>query len=127
MCILQFCAQRYVLFAKKETIMNNWRIISLLLTAVLLAMKAAAGPVRNPEATYTQPDGTSFNVTVTGDEWMRIRKTADGCAIVKGEDGWWYYGTYNSEGRLHNSGYAVGKSVPSDVISASRQIGRAHV
>ena len=122
MCILQFCAQRYALFAKKETIMNKWRIISILLTAVLLAIKAAAGPVRNTDAVYTQPDGTSFSVSVTGDEWMRIRKTADGCAIVKGEDGWWYYGTYDSEGKLHNSGYAVGKATPANVLSSSRKI-----
>ena len=122
MCKLQFRVQRYTLFAEKETFMNKWRIISLFLTVTLLMTEAAAGPVCNTEATYTQPDGTRFSVSVSGDEWMRVRKTADGCAIVKGEDGWWCYGTYDSEGRLHSSGYAVGKSAPANVISASRQI-----
>ena len=94
----------------------------LLLAYFICLFEAYGGPVRNGQATYTQPDGTTFSVSISGDEWMKIRKTSDGCAIIKGEDGWWYYGIYDSEGKLSNSGYIVGKSVPASISASSRQI-----
>jgi M6 family metalloprotease-like protein len=102
--------------------MSLKHILIALLTCFICLFEAIGGPVRYSQDTYTQPDGTSFDVNVSGDEWIRIRKTADGCAIVKGEDGWWYYGIYDSEGRLSSSGYAVGKNASADIISRSRQI-----
>ena len=83
---------------------------------------AYSGPVRNMDATYRQPDGTSFSVKVRGDEWTKIRTTADGCAIVMNEDGWWCYGIYDSNGRLGCTEHKVGKDTPSDIIASSRLI-----
>lgn len=80
-----------------------------------------AGPVRRPEATYTQPDGTSFYVKVVGDEWLKIRTTEDGCSIIQDEDGWWCYAQYDAEGRISSTGYHIGKA-PSEIKTAARNI-----
>lgn len=114
--------QRYMLFAKTETFMNFRRIIISLLTVSIFIIEAAAGPVLKSRATYVQPDGKSFAVTVSGDEWIRIRLTEDGCAIVKDADGWWCYGTYDSDGRISSTGYHVGEAVPREISAASRNI-----
>ena len=108
--------QRYMLFAKTETFMNFRRIIISLLTVSIFIIKAAAGPVLKSRTTYVQPDGKSFAVTVSGDEWIRIRLTEDGCAIVKDADGWWCYGTYDSDGRISSTGYHVGDAVPRETL-----------
>jgi len=89
---------------------------------MFFAVKAICGPAGHTSVTYSQPDGSVFNVTFTGDEWMKIRRTKDGCAIIKDNDGWWCYGIYDSDGRLSSSGHHVGKETPEDVINASRQI-----
>ena len=102
--------------------MSCKHILISFLTCLICVFEAVGGPVRNGNATYTQPDGTSFSVNVSGDEWMRIRKTTDGCAIVRGEDGWWCYGIYDSDGRLSNSGYPVGQGAPANILASSRQI-----
>lgn len=80
------------------------------------------GPVRQTEAIYTQPDGSTFNVRVRGDEWIRIRTTLDGCAVAKNEEGWWCYGIYGTDGYLTCSEYKIGQSTPAEIIRSSRNI-----
>ena len=106
------------------SVMNRTIKISILTVFLILAtaVNMHSGPARVRDAVYSQPDGSTFAVKVKGDEWTRIRTTSDGCAIVKEDDGWWCYGTYDSNGRLKSTGLAVGKSAPSDVLSASRMI-----
>lgn len=97
----------------------------LILTAVLIATTGVAGisgPVKYTEATYTQPDGSTFSVKVKGDEWSRLRTTSDGCAIVQDEDGWWCYGTYSEDGRISSTGYRADRKAPAEIISDSRRI-----
>ena len=95
-------------------------ITTLLLT--VLANIAFAGPVAQRRDVYSQPDGTTFNVRLRGDEWIKLRTTEDGCAITKDEDGWWCYGIYNHEGKIECTQYHVGSPVPAEVLSASRSI-----
>ena len=80
-----------------------------------------AGPVMNTRQVYTQPDGTQFSVRVTGDEWLCIRTTEDGCAIARDPDLWWCYGVYDGNGCLVSTGHHVGYA-PADIIAASKNI-----
>lgn len=97
--------------------------IILAITAFLqLIPEAQSVPVRNRNAIYTQPDGSTFAVTIRGDEWTKIRTTEDGCTIIKDKDNWWCYGIYDENAVVINSGYRVGQSVPSDIVAKSRQI-----
>lgn len=97
-------------------------IFIILFTILATGPKVHSGPVRNINAVYSQPDGTSFNAKIRGDEWIRIRTTEDGCAIIRDEDGWWCYGTYEREGRLSATGYHVGQKTPESILSDSRNI-----
>ena len=51
----------------------------------VLATIAFAGPVAQRRDVYSQPDGTTFNVKLRGDEWIKLRTTEDGCDITKDE------------------------------------------
>ena len=93
--------------------------ISLLLTITLSASPARRGPV-----ILTQPDGTSFIARFQGDEFTRIKTTADGHAIVQDEDGWWCYASYEPDGSKTSSGWRIGQDAPSDVIGKSINIPR---
>lgn len=96
---------------------NKYSVVFL----IFLTHISFAGPVRNGSDVYTQPDGSTFSVKVSGDEWLRIRMTEDGCAIIRDDNGWWCYGTYDSEGNIRNSGYHIGDA-PAEVMAASRNI-----
>ena len=71
---------------------------------LFLYASASAGPVNSSRAIYTQPDGTSFSVKLAGDEWVKICTTEDGCSIIKDEENWWCYGTYDENGHISSSG-----------------------
>ena len=101
--------------------MNPKRIVfSTFFLLVMFSMMAA--PARKGRILLTQPDGTSFVSTLQGDEFARVRQTEDGHAIILGNDGWWYYAEYDSEGFRYSSGYKVGSDVPADVLGRSMAI-----
>ena len=81
-----------------------------------------AGPARKADILLTQPDGSTFMSVLHGDEFFKIRRTAEGHAIMQDIDGWWYYATYNSEGLRSSSGYKVGQEVPAEILSRSMVI-----
>lgn len=111
-----------MLFVKTETFMQIGRIAAVILMTLLFLSEAAGSPVRNSHATYVQPNGRTFTAKIRGDEWLKIRTTENGCAIVKDSEGWWCYAVYDSEGRIESTGYRVGDKVPSETILASRNI-----
>ena len=76
--------QRYDLFMKRS-------LPILFFLMLFISVMASAGPVRNKSCVLVQPDGTSFKAVISGDEFFRIKKTADGCAVIQDENGWWCY------------------------------------
>lgn len=96
--------------------------ILVIMAIIATAASLHGGPVRQRDAVYTQPDGSTFNVIVKGDEWLRVRTTLDGCAISKDEEGWWCYAVYDTNGSLKCSKYRIGRPVPAEIISSSRNI-----
>lgn len=57
-----------------------------------------------------------------GDEFYKIHTTADGHAITKGNDGWWYYAVFETDGSRRISGHKVGQDTPQAVLDDSRNI-----
>lgn len=92
-------------------------IFLLLICSAAFAIPAKKGPV-----TLRQPDGTTFKALLRGDEFTRIKTTAEGHAIIQDEEGWWCYALYENDGRKYNSGWRVNGNVPSDILSSSRNI-----
>ena len=88
----------------------------------LISLAASASPARKGPIILTQPDGTSFVAKIQGDEFTRIKTTADGHAIMQDKDGWWCYAFYENDGSRHCSGQRVGQQVTSDVLSRSSDI-----
>ena len=107
-------------YSKDFNNMISRRHITILL--ILIASVCHAGPARPGTRTFSQPDGSTFEARVRGDEFMKIITTANGNAIIKDADGWWCYATYDHEGQKTSSGHRVGKNVPTHILSASGMI-----
>ena len=90
----------------------------------MFTVTVSASPARKGPIELTQPDGTSFTALLQGDEFIKIKTTLDGHAIIQDEDGWWCYAVYESDGSRYNSGWKVGKDVPAAVLSESMNIPR---
>ena len=100
----------------------NIRSFYICVCALLLSLASLASPARRGSINLTQPDGTTFTAYLTGDEFARIKTTADGHAIIQDEDGWWFYAIYESDGGKKSSGHKVGSDVPGHIKSLSLHI-----
>ena len=72
----------------------------------------------------TQPDGTAFGAILQGDEFVKIKTTTTGHAIIQGEDGWWCYAIYTDDGSRQSSGWKIGQETPQSILSESLYIPR---
>lgn len=88
----------------------------------LIFLPAMAGPARRGLIPLTQPDGTVFNAVFRGDEFLRIKTTAEGHAIIQDEEGWWCYAGFDGTGCRYSSGFRVGADVPDEVLVKSKDI-----
>ncbi|MCQ2136138.1 MAG: M6 family metalloprotease domain-containing protein [Bacteroidales bacterium] len=81
--------------------------------------------------TITQPDGTSFQARLVGDEFSHVMLTTSGNAVIQGEDGFYYYAVFEPDGSRKATSTKVGSVAPSSVLSASADVPydllRAHV
>ena len=83
------------------------RIIFLSLLLLTVSLRVSAIPARNIPMTVRQPDGSELRIIVSGDEFYRMVRTEDGCAVTQGEDGYWYYAAYDINGAKRSSGVRV--------------------
>lgn len=100
------------------------RTLLIYIGILLTAISASASPARKGPVVLTQPDGTTFSAILQGDEFMRIKTTTEGHAIIQDNDGWWYYAIYESDGTRSSSGWRVGTDTPSYIKSQSQDIPR---
>lgn len=99
------------------------RVITIFVFLTLfVSYVAQAGPVRDRLVVLQQPDGNVFHGRISGDEFFRIKTTADGCAIIQDSEGWWCYATYDADGVKVSSGIRVGEQATDDVLTESRNI-----
>ena len=96
----------------------------IILTSILILIWAAshAGPAGNRRVCLTQPDGSTFQAWIKGDEHTRIKTDDSGHAIIQDTDGWWHYAIYSDEGWKTASGWKVGSDAPHDILSRSMNI-----
>ena len=60
----------------------------LLFGALASAFVANAVPAKRGSFTFTQPDGTTFTASITGDEFTHYYLTDDNVPVLQGEDGY---------------------------------------
>ena len=97
------------------------RIILIILLSVLSAT-AYARQAKSGIIGLTQPDGTTFAARMAGDEFMKIVTTAEGHAVIQGDDGWWCYAIYAEDGMKTSTGIRVGMPASSDILARSTHI-----
>lgn len=97
-------------------------IAFILLLVIFLSVPADARPAAKGVHTLLQPDGTVFSAVIRGDEFIRLKTTLSGHAIIQDADGWWSYAEYDAEGRKVSTGIHVGDALPSDVSVRSAGI-----
>ena len=103
--------------------MKNQRTRLLLLLLLLAtSLQLHAIPAWNLLHTYTQPDGTTFQARLHGDEHLHYVTDAEGHALVRNSDGFWCYAYFQADGRKTSSGYPVGTEAPAYVLNASRYV-----
>ncbi|MCR5014864.1 MAG: T9SS type A sorting domain-containing protein, partial [Bacteroidales bacterium] len=74
-----------------------------------------AAPLKNVNVRLTQPDGQVINCFASGDEFYNYLHDAQGFTIVQGEGGYYYYATYDAEGKVVPSAYVVDTVDPATV------------
>ena len=89
---------------------------------IFVILSADARPARPSMRTVTQPDGSSFTLISYGDEFHKVCRTSDGHAVIRGNDGWWYYEVLDAEGRRCSSGFPAGSKAPAEILSESRSL-----
>lgn len=100
----------------------NLRNIIAYFTVLLSCMTAIAGPAGRSPIYLRQPDGTAFLASIKGDEFVKIKTTASGEAVMQDSDGWWCYAIYSEDGTKVSSGWKVGHDVPGSILSESSRI-----
>ena len=96
-------------------------LTSLILT--LLCAQLMAVPARKGVHTYKQPDGTTFQAVLSGDEFSRQITTLDGCAVKKDASGFYCYAALDSRGHITSSGVRVSEeNSASTAASVSRTV-----
>ena len=75
--------------------------------AAVFSISISAAPASKGRFPRTQPDGTSFYVTLSGDEFTRLALTDDGRPVIKDADGWYCYAVIGSDGKRASSGVRV--------------------
>ena len=100
------------------------RRLSLMLYILFwLAPSITAAPARKGLLNLRQPDGTTIQAYLTGDENGHLVLTPDGCSLMQNAEGWWCYARYDFYGHRLNTGEHAGDpDTPGEVIAASRNI-----
>lgn len=99
------------------------RLSQIIIFLLVSALQLAAAPARKGVYTYTQPDGSSFQAVLSGDEFCRSLKTLDGCVLTYDKSGYYCYAALDTEGRVRSSGVHVSrKNSTSEAAVRSRTI-----
>ena len=89
---------------------------------LLFAELVSGSPAKRDKMILTQPDGSTFTAIFKGDEFIRIKTTTDGHAIMQNEEGWWCYATYDNGGNRICTDIKVGDTTSGNIPSESQEI-----
>lgn len=96
--------------------------VFLFILGIIISVSGLSRPAQKGVLTLVQPDGSSFQALFRGDEFIRIKTTVAGNAIMQDSDGWWCYAVYDSDGTKSVTGFRVGEECPSSIMADSRHI-----
>lgn len=73
--------------------------------ALGVALTSGAVPAKPGPLTYTQPDGTTVQIRLSGDEHAHTYTSADGYVLIPSADGSLTYATLDSRGQIRSTGF----------------------
>ena len=79
-----------------------------------------AGPARRGIVKFVQPDGSTFDGYVRGDEFCHFKTTLSGQIIAQDSEGWWCLASYSADGKLTVSKTRAGSGTPA-LFSVGKQ------
>ncbi len=92
---------------------NTVLINKLILTLIIFLFTTIIQATNVPEyVNLKQPNGYSFTARGEGDEFLQRFKTYEDYTIICSSNGWWYYATQGSDGKLYPTQYKVGIDDP---------------
>lgn len=71
-----------------------------------------AGPARRGIVKFVQPDGSTFEGYVRGDEFCHFKTNLAGQVIAQDSEGWWCLASYSNDGKITISKTRAGNSAP---------------
>ncbi len=88
---------------------NTGLINKLVLTLIIFLFGTIIQATNVPEyVNLRQPNGYTFTARGEGDEFLQRFKTLDDYTIICSANGWWYYATQGTDGKLYPTQYRVG-------------------
>lgn len=105
--------------------MTSTRYFSLLLVTAALALfsqPASAKKAIPCSITLAQPDGSTLEGKLKGDEFSHYVTDIQGHVLKQNSDGFWCYGLFSPDGTVHSSGFIVGNDAPGHILSASSYV-----
>ena len=93
----------------------NVRVVTLFVLAMSVVAQLCAAPARCNLMTITQPDGTTVNVRLCGDEYHHFYMSEEGEFVTRGEDGYFYFTTLDSDNNLVPSRVRLGDAKPVEI------------
>lgn len=94
--------------------MKSFRIFfTVIIAVVAISYKAAAVPAYPGPITVTQPDGTTLVIRIHGDEFLHWT-TCGNSLVTKGDDGFYHYAAFGSDGITKASGSRVTATLSGD-------------
>lgn len=82
------------------------------LCGLLLASAVWAAPFINLKRVVTQPDGTTLELYLSGNEYANRLHDADDYSVMRGTDGYYYYAVNDAAGNVVPSAHRVGSVDP---------------
>jgi len=92
-------------------------LLSILCFLLFFSCNLNAGPAYPKPVSITQPDGTVITVSIHGDEFLNWI-TCEGVLVALGEDGFYHYASFDSDGNSVPTVSKVGSS--SGTVQSSR-------
>lgn len=90
--------------------MNSFLKITASILCSILAFGAYAVPAKRGTHTYLQPDGTTVEVKLTGDEFFHYYLTADNLPLVEDSDGGLYFAEIENDALIKTRHLACDKA-----------------
>ena len=85
----------------------NLKSFQICVLSLCLFTSLYGGPANKNTVTVNQPDGTTIQIKLFGDEFYYFAETLDGFTVLRDKNGFWTYAVKNGDGYLQTTNVIV--------------------